>query len=107
MLLNSFHMIVSPRKHFYILRNVVYEIKGIDYSKMSDKEYDEFLKSAMPKDFEQFKDLIKKAAEETGVEIVRKDDLKSHSEKYAISLHDALNGKDPKKIKDLDEWIFS
>lgn len=74
-----------PGKHmediFTLIMNVVYETKGIDYSKMSDEEYDEFLKSAMPQDydemkkeFEQFKDLIKKSADEAGVEIVHKSD---------------------------------
>ena len=76
----------------------VYQKKGIDKDSMTNEEYDEFLKSSMPRDyddmkaeFEEFKKGVEKNAEENGVKIVSKKDLDKYPGMYAISLRDALN----------------
>ena len=88
----------------------VYQKKGIDEDSMTNEEYDEFLKSSMPRDyddmkaeFEAFKSGVEKAAEESGVKIVSKKDLDKYPGVYAISLRDALEGKETEKVGDTTE----
>lgn len=88
-----------------LIMAAVYQKKGIDKDSMTNEEYDEFLKSSMPRDyddmkaeFEEFKKGVEKIAEESGVKIVSKKDLDKHPGMYAISLRDALEGKEPEKI---------
>ena len=83
----------------------VYQKKGIDKDSMTDEEYDAFVKSSMPRDyddmkaeFEDFKKGVEKIAEESGVKIVSKKDLDKYPGMYAISLRDALEGKEPEKV---------
>ena len=76
-----------------------------EYCLESDEEYDAFVKLSMPRDyddmkaeFEDFKKGVEKIAEESGVKIVSKKDLDKYPGMYAISLRDALEGKEPEKI---------
>ena len=90
---------------YALIMAAVYQKKGIDKDSMTNEEYDEFLKSSMPRDyddmkaeFEEFKKGVEKIAEESGVKIVSKKDLDKYPGMYAISLRDALEGKEPEKI---------
>ena len=88
-----------------LIMAAVYQKKGIDKDSMTNEEYDEFLKSSMPRDydhmkaeFEEFKKGVEKIAEESGVKIVSKKDLDKYPGVYAVSLRDALEGKEPEKV---------
>lgn len=92
---------------FALTMAIVYREKGIDTDGMTDEEYYEFVKSSMPRDydemkaeFEAFKNNVEKAAAESGVKIVSKNDLDKYPGMYAVSLRDALEGKVPERIKE-------
>lgn len=92
---------------FCLIIDTVYAQKGIDESKMSDEEFDEFYKSADPKGyteykekFQVFKDALERIAEENGAKIVSKKDLNKYAGQYGISLREVLEGKEPEKIED-------
>lgn len=93
---------------FQLVIDVVYHKKGIDSSKMTDDEYDEFLKSSDPhdydqikKEFEEFRSSMERFASENGVKIVSKKDLDKYQEQYGSSLSDALREKEPQKTEDI------
>lgn len=67
---------------FQLIMDLVYQVKDIDPNKMTDEEYDAFLKSVMPREYEQMEqekevleETLKKAAENMGVKIVNKSDI--------------------------------
>ena len=97
---------VGQRNIFKLIMDTVYDQKGIDASKMSEKEYDDFLKSADPmayaemqEEFQAFQATVERMAEEKGVKIVSKKELDKYSGQYGISLREALEGKEPDRIK--------
>ena len=57
------------------------------------RDYDQ-----MKAEFEEFKKGVEKIAEESGVKIVSKKDLDKYPGMHAISLRDALEGKEPEKV---------
>ena len=90
---------------YELIMAAVYQKKGIDKDNMTNEEYEEFLKSSMPRDyddmkaeFEEFKKGVEKIDEESGVKIVSKKDLDKYPGMYAVSLRDALEGKEPEKV---------
>ena len=95
------------REEIYgLVMAAVYQKKGIDEDSMTNEEFEEFPKSSMPRDydemkaeFEAFKSSVEKAAEESSVKIVSKKDLDKYPGVYAISLRDALEGKEPEKVE--------
>lgn len=99
---------VGQKNIFQLIMDMVYQTKGIDDSKMTNEEYDEFLKSSDPRayqemqeEFQAFKTSIEKMAEENGVKIVSKKDLNKYPEHYAISLKDMFEGKEIKKTSEV------
>lgn len=89
---------------FELIMDLVYREKGIDDTKMSDEEFVEFLKTSMPREYEQmkqeadnFKGMIQKAADKYGVKIVHKSELDRYPDMYGVSLKEALEGKEPIK----------
>lgn len=98
----------TNRESIYaLIMAAVYQKKGIDEDSMTNEEYDEFIKSSMPRDYddmkaelEEFKSNVEKAAEESGVKIVSKKDLDKYPGMYAVSLRDALEEKKPEKVED-------
>ena len=89
---------------FKLIMDTVYQIKHIDTSKMSDGEYDDFLKSSMPPDYERmqqekkaFDEMLHEWAEKQGVKIIHKKDLADYPDMYGLSLKEALEGKEPIK----------
>ena len=87
--------------------DLVYREKGIDESKMSNEEFEDFLKSSMPKEYEQikreyeeFKEILHKAADENGIKIVHKSEINQYPDMYGISVKEMLEGKEPIKNKD-------
>ena len=66
---------------FQLIMDFVYQEKGIHEDRMSGEEFEEFLKSSMPREYEQmkqerdaFEEMLKKTADECGVKIVRKSE---------------------------------
>lgn len=97
---------IAQENVFHLVTDTVYAKKGIDTSKMSDEEFDEFYKSADPKGYEEFtnefqafKDALENFAEENDIKIVNKKDLDKFPGQYGISLREALEGKEPEKIE--------
>lgn len=89
---------------FELITDLVYREKGIDDTKMSDEEFEEFLKTSMPREYEQmkqeadtFKKMVQKAADKYGVKIVHKSELERYPNMYGVSLKEALEGKEPIK----------
>ena len=87
-----------------LIVSLVYLKKGIDVDNLNHEELDEFIKSSMPRDyedmkaqFEEFKSEVQKIAEEHGCKVIHKDELKKYPGMYSISLKDALEGKEPRK----------
>ena len=87
-----------------LIVSLVYSKKGIDVDNLNHEELDEFIKSSMPRDyedmkaqFEEFKSEVQKIAEEHGCKVIHKDELKKYPGMYSISLKDALEGKEPRK----------
>ncbi len=85
-----------------LIMNMVYTQKGINPDEMSDEEYDEFVRLADPKAFEElqaeleeFESYIKTMAEKEGLKFVHKSELKNHPGEYAISLKDILMQNNP------------
>lgn len=98
---------VRQENIFKLIMDMVYQTKGIDESKMSDEEYDEFVKSSDPRayqemkeEFQVFKKFVEKIAEENGVKIVSQKDLDQYPGQYAISLKEILEGKEIQKTED-------
>lgn len=92
---------------FELIMDFVYREKGIDESKMSNEEFEEFLKSSMPKEYEQmkreseeFKEMIQKYANEKGIKVVPKSEINQFPDMYGISIKEMLEGKVPIKNKD-------
>ena len=99
---------------FSLVKDLVYQEKGINPDAMSDEEYDEFMKETMSEedyndiiqDAEQFKKEFEEFAKKKGIKIVSKEELNSEEGKkkyagmYGISLKDALEGKEPEKFRD-------
>lgn len=92
---------VAQENIFHLIMDTVYHIKDIDKSKMTNEEYDEFLKSSDPELYQKIQDNLKefqasfdKFAKENGVQIVSKKDLDKYSGMYAVSLRDILEGKE-------------
>lgn len=93
-------------KIFELIEDLIYQEKKIDDSKMSDEEFEEFLKSSMPREYKQMKaeadafdEMLKMVADECGVKIVSRSEAEKYPDMYGISLKDALEGKKPTKIK--------
>lgn len=92
---------------FELIMDFVYREKGIDESKMSNEEFEEFLKSSMPKEYEQmkheseeFKEMLQKVADENDLKIVHKSEIDQYPDMYGISVKEMLEGKEPVKDKD-------
>lgn len=90
---------LSTESIFKLIANLVYKTKKIDIDDLSEEEYDEFIKSSMPFDynemndeFKQFKETVEHIAEETGARIVHKKDVDKCPGMYGISLRDAIEG---------------
>lgn len=95
---------------FKLIMDTVYQVKHIDTDKMSDEEYDEFLKSSMPQEYEQMKqemgefdEMLHEWAEKQGVKVVHKKDLADYPDMYGLSLKEALEGKEP--IRNIDRIV--
>lgn len=95
---------------FELITDLVYREKGIDDTKMSDEEFEEFLKTSMPRKYEQmqqeadtFEKMIQKATDKYGVKIVHKSELDRYPDMYGVSLKEALEGKEPIKNKERKE----
>lgn len=89
---------------YKFIMDIVYQIKHIDTSKMSDEEYEDFLKSSMPQDYERmqqekkaYDEMLHEWAEKQGVKIIHKKDLADYPDMYGLSLKEALEGKKPIK----------
>lgn len=96
---------IYQKNIFHLIMGLVYQTAGIDEEKMTDEEYDAFLKSAMPQEHEEmqqelhaFQEAVQKAAEESGVKIVNRKDLDKYPGMYGMSLKEALEEKEPKKM---------
>lgn len=99
---------LSTENIFALITDLVYKTKNIDLDELSEEEYDEFIKSSMPFDyddmkeeFRQFKETVEHIAEETGVKIVNKKDLDNYPGMYGISIRDAIEGKNIKRTEEL------
>ena len=92
---------------FQLIMDFVYQEKGIHEDRMSDEEFEEFLKSSMPREYEQmkqerdsFEEMLKKTADECGVKIVHKSELDQYPDMYGMSLKeifDELKAKNHEK----------
>ncbi len=78
---------------FQLIMDFVYQEKGIHEDRMSDEEFEEFLKSSMPREYEQmkqerdaFEEMLKKTADECGVKIVHRSELDQYPDMYGMSL---------------------
>ena len=94
-----------------LIMSMVYAKKGINPDEMSNEEYDEFVRSADPKayeeiqaEFDEFKSFIKTMTEKEGLKLVPKSELKNHPGEYAVSLKDILMQDNP-EITTTDEFI--
>ena len=94
---------------FQLIMQLVYTEKGIDVDSFEDDEFDDFMKSSVPQtyneikdEFEQFKAMLEKIAEQEGVRIIRKDELDEYPGEYAVSLGDIVSKKKV-DIKTTDE----
>ena len=74
---------------------------------MSDEEFEEFLKSSMPREYEKMKEekdtfegMVRMVADECGAKVVHKSEADKYPDMYGVSLKEALEGKEPVKIKD-------
>lgn len=92
---------------FDLIMDIVYREKGIDDTKMSDEEFEEFLKSSMPQEYEQmkqeseaFKEMVQKVADKYGVQVVHKSEIDQYPDMYGVTLKEALEGKEPVRNKD-------
>lgn len=92
---------------FRLIMDTVYQEKGVDEKSMSNEEYEEFLKSSMPKDYPEmendkaeFENCIKEMADRYGFKVAHKKDLEKYPDMYGISLEEILEGKEPIKNKD-------
>lgn len=92
---------------FRLIVDFIYNEKNIDDTKMSDEEFEEFLKSSMPCEYEKMKEekdafekMVRTVADECGVKVVHKSEADKYPDMYGVSLKDALEGKEPVKIKD-------
>lgn len=92
---------------FELIMDLVYREKGIDDTKMSDEEFEKFLKSSMPREYEQmkqeseaFKEMVQKAADKYGVKVVHKSEIDQYPDMYGVSLKEALEGKEPVKNRE-------
>lgn len=99
---------VGQKNIFCLIQDIVYETRGIDESKMSNEEFEEFLRSAAPGDaqeiqeaFQEFKKRMEKIADESGVKIVSRKDLEKYPGMYGISLRDVLEGGEIKKTDEI------
>ena len=95
---------------FQLIIDTVYKVKHIDTERISDEEYDEFLKSSMPQDYERmqketkaFDAMLHEWAEKHGVKIVHKKDLADYPDMYGLSLKEAFEGKEP--IRNIDRTV--
>lgn len=102
---------VYQEKIYGLVTEIVYAKKGIDPDKLSNEEYDEFVKSADPKAYEEikeeldeFKSFMNTMFEQEGIKIVPKSELENHSGEYAVSLKDILTQNHP-DIATTDEVI--
>ena len=94
-----------------LIISMVYAKKGINPDEMSNEEYDEFVKSADPKayeeiqeEFDEFKSFIKTMVEQEGLKIVPRSELENHPGEYAVSLKDILTQNNP-EITTTDEFV--
>lgn len=94
---------------FQLIMQLVYTEKGIDIDSLENDEFDDFMKSSDPQtyneikdEFEQFKAMLEKIAEQEGVRIIRKDELDEYPGEYAVSLGDIVSKKKV-DIKTTDE----
>lgn len=78
--------------------NVDNSNKGIHEDRMSDEEFEEFLKSSMPREYEQmkqerdaFEEMLKKTADECGVKIVHRSELDQYPDMYGMSLKEIFD----------------
>lgn len=92
---------------FELIMDLVYREKGIDDTKMSDEEFEKFLKSSMPREYEQmkqesedFKEMVQKAVDKYGVKVVHKSEIDQYPDMYGVSLKEALEGKEPVKNRE-------
>ena len=93
---------------FQLIMDMVYQIKGVDLSEMTNEEYDDFLKSSDPKEYQRMQEEIQafhknmeKLAQENGVKIVSRKDLKKYPGEYGISLKDLFEGKEIQKTDEI------
>ena len=92
---------------FRLIVDFIYNEKNIDDTKMSDEEFEEFLKSSMPREYEKMKEekdtfegMVRMVADECGAKVVHKSEADKYPDMYGVSLKEALEGKEPVKIKD-------
>lgn len=92
---------------FTLIMDLIYHEKNIDKEEMSDGEFEEFLKSSMPKEYAQMKkeeeiikEKIEEIAKESGVKIVHKDEIDKYPDMYGMTLREALEGKEPVKNRE-------
>ena len=92
---------------YQMMIDFVYTEKDFDPDDLTDEEYEEFYKENDPEGFEAdkqdlavFEERIKEMCKEHGVQLVHKKEMEGHPEDYegmyAISLKDALEGREPK-----------
>lgn len=95
---------VGQNNIFSLIMDMVYQTKGIDISKMTNEEYEDFLKASDPKAYQEMQECfqsMEKLAEEKGVKIVSRKDLKKYPGQYGISLKDLFDGKEIKKTDEI------
>lgn len=74
---------------------------------LSREEFEEFLKTSMPREYQQmkqeadvFKNMIQKSADKYGVKIVHKSELERYPDMYGVSLKEMMEGKAPIKNRE-------
>lgn len=92
----------SQENIFRLIMDIVYKEKNIDESKMSDQEYDDFIKSAAPKvydeiksDIEAFDQKLQQFAKDNGIKKGKLSEGDLPDEGYSITLRELLEGKEP------------
>lgn len=82
--------------------DIVYKEKNIDESKMSDQEYDDFIKSAAPEVYDEIKSYIEafdqelqQFAKDNGIKTGKLSEGDLPDEGYSITLRELLEGKEP------------
>ena len=92
----------SQENIFRLIIDIVYKEKNIDESKMSDQEYDDFIKSAAPKvydeiksDIEAFDQKLQQFAKDNGIKKGKLSEGDLPDEGYSITLRELLEGKEP------------